>query len=176
MSQFDLATQRRAKRVERLFGVVSAAIEPMVDESLYAAPQRLEQRGNQQRRHHNHNGLRLRDAQRASVPRRHRQIDTCQNRRQQAIDQRPIDDDIDVEEAIAQDPDTSADGQHDDAKGKYNIAQRVLFRDKYKRRDNNGDHRDRAERKPFDLLTLDVTGLDIANDNGHYRCKRAENK
>ena len=68
MAQFDLATQRRAKRVECLFGVVSIAIEPMVDESLYAASQRLEQRGNQQRRHHNHNGLRLRDAQERLYP------------------------------------------------------------------------------------------------------------
>ncbi len=52
--------QRRAQTCRvSFFGVVSAAIEPMVDESLYAASQGLEKRGNQQRPHDNHNGLRL---------------------------------------------------------------------------------------------------------------------
>ena len=157
--EVDLVAQPRAEGLERLRGVVAVAVEAPVDGVLDAGTRRAEQRGHRERRDRDGEaGL----ADRQSHQQHESQVGRGERRRERAVDQRAVDDDVDVEEPVAQDRGAGREREHGEAERQHRVPQRADPRRRDEVADDVGDHRDardrRGECQPLELRALDATG------------------
>ena len=104
--ELDLLAQPRAERLQRALRVVAAPVEAPVDEPLDAAAQRQEQRGHDERRAGDRQVRAAGERREHRLPREHEPgVRRAEQHRQQAVDERARDQQVDVEQPVAQDPD-----------------------------------------------------------------------
>jgi hypothetical protein len=96
--------ENRAKGGQRLLGIVLAAIEPPIHEGLKAVTQGLEQSGHNQCRANKHYAITPPEqtCQQGLSGEHEYEINDQQDRGQQTIDQRAIDQDINIPQSVTQ--------------------------------------------------------------------------
>ena len=109
--QVHLMAQRGVESIQGSGCVIFAAIEAAVNQCLEAPAQRLEESCDGEGRGHNHNGvlpnLVRKQAGQWSQTDHQTRIDQSQRSRQRAVDQRAVDQGVDIVEAVARDRKTN---------------------------------------------------------------------
>ena len=104
--ELDLLAQPRAERLERALRVVAAPVEAAVDEPLHARAQRQEQRRHDERRGGDRQVRAAGERREHRLPGEHEPgVRGAEQHREQAVDERARDQQVDVEEPVAQDRD-----------------------------------------------------------------------
>src|SRR5579884_2229770 len=111
--QVHFSPQRRAKGFQRLLGIIFAPVEAPINEPLDALTKGLKQGSDDQRRADEDHAIVWPEqtGEQGLSGEDQREVDDQQSRSEQAVDQRAIDDDVDIPEAIAQDGDTKCNGK-----------------------------------------------------------------
>ena len=108
--EVELVTEPSTERLQRACRVVAMTVEAPVHERLDARPRRPEQRRHREGRRRDRQARVRRQWRQDELEHQHRrQVGQRQRRRQRAVDERAVDHDVDVEEAVAQNRD--GDGQ-----------------------------------------------------------------
>ena len=159
--ELDLVAQPRAEAGQRLRGVVAAAVEAAVDRRLDAGARGAEQRGDRQRRDRDREArLPDREPDQQHEP----EVGGAEQRGERAVDERAVDDDVDVVEAVAEDRDRGGErrGHAEQAEHhpRHDLARAGVEVHELGDDEQDGEQRDgqqaASEREPLELLALDA--------------------
>src|SRR5262249_13744554 len=131
-----------------LLSIELMPIKPLIDDGLEASPHGQEEPGNRESGDHQHYWLRSLPGEElgyALQPDDETSVDHRQQRRQRAVDQRLVDDGIDVPESIAQNSNTDGEGEGEKEEKLKELVQQLVGR-----------------------VRRDYTSNDLASDNDHY--------
>jgi hypothetical protein len=105
--------------------------------------------------------------------RHHRHVDADHDRGQDAVDQRPVDDQVDVPHAVAQDGHGDRGREGDERQRVHDVAVAAGG----ERTGEERQHRERPETHPLELVALAVAGAAIPqHERGHRQGDRRSNQ
>ena len=182
--EVDLVAQPARERRERLRRVVAAAVEAAVHRRLDAGARGPEQRRDRQRRRRDREpGVRRQRLEHELEEQHDHEVGGGQRGRQRAVDERAVDDDVDVVEPVSQDRHRSGrrgrrhhQAEHapgDDLARPGVEIQHAVERQEHRQR---GDRVGGGQREPLELLALQPAGsakaIDDRDDREQQRDRR----
>ena len=172
--EVDLPAQPCAERLQRALGVVAAPVEAAVDEALDARAQRQEERRDDERRGGDREVRAARERREHRLPREHEpRIREPEQHGERAVDERARDQQVDVEEPVAEDRDRD---RHRD-RGHADVPEHGRHRAVAgEAGDDDADDGERpGQREQLELLPLHGVAVPVAHDQrGRARGRAAD--